>query len=343
MFSDRSKEDIEETILLWLDRQGAHASSEASLLSDLLVGAGLSLEEFDRALGGLLTPEFVRREPADHADASLAARFWITPAGQAAAKERFQPLEPWRNLGFQYRTNATHLTFRGRPLQGVDRASFEILNVYWARDKKSVFEMDRKRQADRDSFVVLNCLFARDKDTVFCFGGPAKFLHVESFEVLDDGGFCDEDRIFGPTHAGFARDKGGVYWCDLEAHKPRLVKSADAGSFTPLGFGFAKDQKHCYFNYTRLKGAKPDSFELLSQRFSRDEKRVFCHSVEVAGADRDSFEVYPPAGRGTRFFARDKSAVYYRQDRVEDADPATFKPTGNTEGADGTRTWKFVI
>jgi hypothetical protein len=197
-------------------------------------------------------------------------------------------------------------------------------------------------KADRDSFVVLNCLFARDKDTLFCFAGPAKFLDVESFQVLDDGGFCGEESNWGPAYVGFCRHKQGVYYYDIGCHKPRLLKGADADSFTPLGYGFAKDRVRCYYNYTSLKSAKPESFELLSQRFSRDAAKVFCHSFEVVGADRDSFEVYPPAGRGMQMFARDKHAVYFRQERVEGADPAVFQPTGNLEGTDGTRTWNLI-
>lgn len=196
-----------------------------------------------------------------------------------------------------YVINGKRLTFRGKPMRGVDVASFEVLGDVWARDAAHVYWCGRKlAKADRDSFRVISHSCAFDAKRFYCYGLG---LHADvkrppGFEgrgvrALDDGYFLADERVwwnaplravdaapatFEALGAGYGRDGARVLY------KGEPLAGADAASFTVDG-QLGRDRDAVYFRGARDAtplpplGALPESAIALWRELARRAFEVF--------------------------------------------------------------------
>jgi len=136
----------------------------------------------------------------------------------------------------------------------------------------------------------------------------------ETFEVIyfdDSLPASQKNNTFS-----FARDKDYLYW------EGKRFKGVDPNTFAILGRGFIKDKDSVYFKWEKLEGSHGETFEFLWSGFARDKNFVYRNNPEVEifdGVDPATFEKIDDV------YLKDKNAIYYRQEKIEGSDPATFE------------------
>lgn len=84
------------------------------------------------------------------------------------------------------------------------------------------------------------------------------------------------------------------------------IKDASAGSFTDLGYGYAKDAFNVYYKGKELPDATLGSFVILTDGYAKDAFKVYYKGKEVSGATSSSFKVMSDG------YAKDAFDTYYR-------------------------------
>lgn len=204
-------------------------------------------------------------------------------------------------LNRRFAKTATQAFFRATPITGADPASFQALDEHHARDARQVWHADTYRDsrdyfttrririrllegADAASFTLLRGDYARDAKRVWHEGIPFPVKDAASFEVLEDGfardrqqGYYLQTAVPGSDGASFtvldgqhARDAQSFFHAhmDLGQSPPRVVSrriaEVDPASFQPLeSSGYARDDRHVYWQGRPLAGADAASFALL--------------------------------------------------------------------------------
>jgi hypothetical protein len=158
-------------------------------------------------------------------------------------------------------------------LTGADPATFEALDNYLARDRNTVWRLDRPfAGADPASVEVIHPNFVwKDRDSVF--------YQSKKIEGADP-------KTFRHLAQGFYRDAENVYWSS-----DRLL-GADANSFETFGNDspYARDARQVWFGKTTLEGIDAATFRLVGQYVYLDKTAVYSSGRVVPGADPVTFE-----------------------------------------------------
>lgn len=107
-----------------------------------------------------------------------------------------------------------------------------------------------------------------------------------------------------------------------------LANDVDAASFEVLSEQYTKDKFAVYYKWVspgwycigEVVGADPATFEALDFDLARDARNVFRDDQIFPGADPATAEVVHP-----NFVWRDRNTVYYQHIPMENADPKTFR------------------
>jgi hypothetical protein len=180
--------------------------------------------------------------------------------------------------------------FRFNPIKGADAESFRCYLSGYAVDKKNCYSSGKRLKADRATFEVLNFTYSKDKNNVWAMGIRIPTADPKSFEVCDDGAFLlsDDDTL---VWYGYGKDKNGVYYYDYDG-KPTLLKKADPATFESLGDKlFGRDAQHVFINAAVLPKADPATWDVIAGGYSRDAKRVFFQKETLPAADPKRFKV----------------------------------------------------
>jgi len=132
----------------------------------------------------------------------------------------------------------------GTLLPTVDKASFQPLNDFLAKDKNRIFKKDQQilENADSSSFQLLaDHDFGRDKEHVHYLSTQIPFaingIDPDTFEVLD---------------SGYLRDRNAIYH-EVQYEKIDMLEQADPDSFESTHYdethnSDARDKNHYYLN-----------------------------------------------------------------------------------------------
>lgn len=199
--------------------------------------------------------------------------------------------------------------YKETKLDGIEPASFKVLNVDWATTPRGVVHAGVLRpDIDAASLQILEHGWARDKNAAYYAGQAVPAAHAASLRILNPEFAADDTHVF--YRASIIADSKG---------------SPDLASFQALGrTGYAKDARSVFHQGQRIADADSGSFVLIDNQandcYARDAHRVYYCGRPVALGDAESFVVLDS------FFAIDNDRVYFSGAPVETADRSTFRP-----------------
>lgn len=242
-------------------------------------------------------------------------------------------------------------------LKGADPETLDIIDKDYVRDKDRVFYTRQHfgpctiEKADPETFTALSERYSKDKHNAFhecsliesadskTFKSASGFLAKDSSNVFrsgklvpnaDPGTFKHLKHRF--SNLNFYTDDQHVYYFE------NIVKDADPSTFEPIGSYFFKDHRYAYFcsrKCHKIDGTDIETFRELpinsnwanDRVFAHDKNRVFfCAELKankpcspLPDSDPGSFEYID------KYFSKDKSNVFFKDELVKGADAATFE------------------
>lgn len=124
----------------------------------------------------------------------------------------------------------------------------------------------------------------------------------------------------------FAKDKDHVY------QYGKILRGADAQTFTYSAEGFGNDKKRIYVGDMIITGMDPKSFQLLGGKYMKDASQVLFETSFIKGVDAPSFEMVDNIDSHWPY-ARDKNRIY-RSGKPLEADPSSFQIIGHHTSKD---------
>jgi hypothetical protein len=180
--------------------------------------------------------------------------------------------------------------------------------------------------ADARSFELIAGLYAQDQNHIYKVNNSqvdGNRLYVARIDSADRNSF----QIVGSPNSSYFKDQTSVF-CDWS-----LISSADPKSFEVLGseqscIGYSRDQSTVFYGsvdyqvdgyeFKSLNNAQPLNFIQLDQDYGKDQETVYYRGNKISEADARSFEVL---GQG---FGKDQDNVYSKGEILPGADPDNF-------------------
>lgn len=300
--------DVVVTALVPYDDTDAHGFA---VLTDSEMAACRDVfgEETDTVVRPLLGPALPERERVACEEVPAPA-----PAQRKPTRKRAAEPVPDRGLAHGYRVE------RGKVLDGcdyvvrrADPATFHPLAREWAVDADHVFFLGTIVEGlEARTFRPIDDDFGRD-DTHVAYASTVLDVDPSTFRVLT-GSRIGQGR--------WAKDATHVLWFESLDAAPKLIRGADAESFTALADEYARDRATVYWAGRKLPGARPAGWELLpGHHYSRDGKKVYYANDRVKEADGETLETF------VEYLARDKEGFFCRGERIDRA--SVVKTIGN--------------
>ncbi|GAB4029855.1 DKNYY domain-containing protein [Spirosoma gilvum] len=208
-------------------------------------------------------------------------------------------------------------------------------------------------EADPESFVAINDECGKDKAHVFYLGrilpeaDPATFEFLGSAYSRDKRNGYSEDKLIsndGPhfnivpnpaetpanvTAEGipYAHDRYRVYKGTF------IIEGTDPATFVfvPMfnGYYLTHDKQGVYFRDRPIEGADGATFQRVSAFHFKDDRHVWGivlgRDIYWSPIEKANLASFTGVGK---YYAKDKQHVYYENEIIADADPATFEETG---------------
>lgn len=216
-------------------------------------------------------------------------------------------------------------------LEEADPDTFEVLEHYFAKDQDTVFyQKHTVNVEDVATFEPLNKNFAKDKFNVY-------ERHLAPIDVPNNIIFQKNSEIdletFEILDISYAKDKNRVYAYDVMYSSN--AKYFDAQSFEILESGcYTKDSNHIYKygDLEIIEQADLESFEALNlgehHCFAKDINHVYERGKIVEKFDPESFKILNGETDSCKYYVYlDKKAVYFFDQKIENADPKSFQLT----------------
>jgi hypothetical protein len=169
----------------------------------------------------------------------------------------------------------------------------------------------------------------------------AGYSTTDSYLLTETEAYYNGVPIDGVDHDSFdilnqeyAKDARHVY------SNGRILPNRDPTSFVVLGkseYGhptYTKDKNNVYVAQDILVGADPATFEVISASYAKDAKRAYWEGIPIRNADVASFTVFEVSGIQSEWWSKDARSIFYTDDTVPLADPATFRPINKWFGKD---------
>ena len=156
---------------------------------------------------------------------------------------------------------------------------------------------------------------------VFCL-----FLVVASSSFAESKPEGYDPSTYKRLNELYTFDVNHVYYRFNSGYK--ILEGADPSTFKALSVDYAADMHHVWFNYNLIEGADPATFvlpdgDILSLGFAlaHDAHDYYMGKVPLHVANMGSFRLIDS---NNEFYAVDSKCVYYKNNIVEGADPASF-------------------
>ena len=134
-----------------------------------------------------------------------------------------------------------------------------------------------------------------------------KKVDYETFEVLDNGCYIEEETGRKRQTFSYSKDKNRIWWMAYYSIKTTQIRGADIESFTILNENYTKDKNHVYHQGKKIKKADLDSFRPISKVYAIDKNTAYFLDNAIENSDVETFE---PFNKDHRNFARDKNRFY---------------------------------
>ena len=123
---------------------------------------------------------------------------------------------------------------------------------------------------------------------------------------------------FKPLKFGYVKDKYNVFF------EWKRLPNIDVNTFEILKFWYAKDKNNVYYNWEKMNNVDVNSFEVLKFWYAKDKNNVYVgkdtwNDLFWINIDVETFEPLSWS------YVKDKNGVYYDFDKIEWADPGTFR------------------
>lgn len=183
--------------------------------------------------------------------------------------------------------------------EGLDVASFEVLNEEYTRDKNRVYYKVISNdefivivlpEADPASFELLGGELARDAQRVWYRDEIQPKVDAATVERIEGG------PVF--------KDKNSVFY------QYEVIAGADPASFKHIGSAYYADSKRVYWCLTPIPGADPSNFTVIGDSFiAKDSSRIYRSGEPLPGYDVSSFELILHNQAGFQIFS-DKNGIH---------------------------------
>ncbi len=200
-------------------------------------------------------------------------------------------------------------------IKGADLYSFEPLEENYSKDKNYVYLWARMIEgADPASFKMMqeDRDYGKDKNGIYYEGVEIKGADPSTFQLLKKMKFKGKD-VYGTY---YAIDSHFVY------HHGQKIEGSDSKTFELINERDGRDKNGFYLEGKKVDGVDAASVQILSDDYSKDANAVYFTGFgdwrKKTEIDLTTFKIVD------EYHVKDKNFVYYRDRRIEGADPTTF-------------------
>ena len=194
-------------------------------------------------------------------------------------------------------------------------------NLYWTDEKKVFFRHYEIKGADIDTFLQYDGVWAKDKKHCYMGGERIKEADVETFQALNFTYAKDKSNVW--TLGGKIKDVDAETFevCDSGKYP---VGDENQKTFSPYGFG--KDKNNVYhYDFSGkpnlVKNACPRTFVSFGDCvFGYDENNVYYKQNKLNGANPKTWKKLKEGYN----YSKDKK-IYYLNRIIKEADVETFE------------------
>lgn len=217
--------------------------------------------------------------------------------------------ESFRGIGFGYYQDKHAIYHHGKELPELSSSDYSQNGDYIWNKKAVYFDGDAINEVDAQSFTVLEYISPSDSPLP---------LHVPPD---------------GKPSVIYAKDKNAVYY------KGKVIPNAKSSTFELISFYCAKDDNYVYCNGKKTQ-TQPDIITFTNfspaqnnsiTHYYKDKNHVYVVSPDslnvIEGADPDSFTFVEYSN-----YAKDKSFVYFRSEKIEGSHGPSFSTVGIISG-----------
>lgn len=228
------------------------------------------------------------------------------------------------------RTEPGNYTIKLFELEGVDVASFKIINTQYGKDKAHVFYREKMIEgASQKGFIVLRNSHknsvAKDEKYAFFNGKIKENSDAKSFKIINEQ---------------YAVDKNQAYVYD------DIIPTKHAHNFKLLKGFYATDGVDIYYGEHALNVCSTSNFRVLHQGkfnmypWSTDGCFYYIHSNKIPSTHYDDMVIYEDSefSKDNNFVYDKKGKINYKNDvKLFDVDVASFSVDkyGNAHDKDG--------
>lgn len=232
----------------------------------------------------------------------------------------------------------------GGIIENADPKSFMQMDAGYSKDEKSVyydsdlFGFTELGGVDVETFEILEGdlyhrnIFSRDRNSIYFHGEIPRVelsssseiysYHAPSFEFL---------QVDNHSNGAYVKDENGIYFIRVHWATPpdssithythHKLQDADPETFQEVGYSkYYKDDQFVYNQEKKLVQYDASSFMVLSQLYTLDENAVYYKDEKVNGADPNYFEQL-----GDSEYFKDLKNVYFRGEILQGADVNNFE------------------
>ncbi|MHA7058037.1 DKNYY domain-containing protein [Aquimarina sp. M1] len=219
----------------------------------------------------------------------------------------------------------------GKDEMEVDLPSFQVLGRDYAKDADHAYFKSRAINSPIDvaSFQVKAGLVPMDKNHVYILTDDLYYLHdsdEEGFKILEGA----DAKTYEPLGYDFAKDKNFIY------HNNEKCTVVDHGSFEIINDQFCKDVNGVYHYWygqpiLKVENANPSKIISLTDSHIRDDQNVYFYLSHRGFENIDKVITLPFQDSEQISFFEDHSLlkiddrIFYEGLLVENADASTFK------------------
>jgi len=216
-----------------------------------------------------------------------------------------------------YQKNKWNIYFGDWPIKNADYESFVYLGGRFSIDKDHVFD-GREIISELNPEDIKEVIYGK---YLLLSDGLYTYDRYENFvKVIED---IDIDS-FHKVNEFYAKDKNRAYYYD--SRELKVIENADIATFKVLKDGYAIDKNELFYENGRelekMGGLDLDTIEFVTENIIKDKNAVYILEEEpqlIKEADVSTFKILEGE------YTKDKNFVYFYGERIQFADPASFK------------------
>lgn len=223
-----------------------------------------------------------------------------------------------------YVMSGNFFSIGGRPIEGADPETFEVLDNTYTRDKNHVYFLDNKiDNLNPAQVAAVPAFFASNlKPDKY----PSSYLlkTPESVYYMDDLIVGASPDTIQALWGLYFRDANNLYYSSA-------ITIPINGDISPIDTEQTQYLRMADTIYREghILDASPSTFVLINEKYSKDHQSVYYNGVNLEGVDAPSFNIL------SVYFTLDRNIAYYFNKPVYNSNPETFRILHNSFAKDG--------